>query len=208
MGVIDRRKFLMRWMQWTPALLALTMSGEAMAVAIGLPENTARIGYAAGFSRLAVDDPAGSTEAKWSVQPLTLIYTDWLSGGLRYWAEVYYHTASLDAGPGSVGQDVSRLGGRFSVQRSVNVGGWSPWLGAGVAVSRDSYSARHTEDEDGFLLSAYPDRDETGFGVVLQAVNEWELSRQWDLSAKLEQLIPVSGGVSETALSFGVLYRY
>ncbi len=198
----------MRWVRWTPALLALVMSGEVTAAAIGMPESTARVGYAAGFSRLVVDDPAGSTAAKWAVQPFTLIYTDWLTSGLRYWAEVYYHTASLDAGPNKIGQDVSRSGARLSVQRGVNLGGWSPWLGAGLVVSRDDYSGRHTEDEDGFLLSAYADRAETGVGLALQAVSEWPLSRQWDLSAKLEQVIPVSGGVGETALSFGILYRY
>ena len=45
------------------ALLGLLLSGHVSAAAIGLPENTARIGYAAGVSRLTVDDPDGPTKA-------------------------------------------------------------------------------------------------------------------------------------------------
>ena len=196
-------------MRWLLALLVVSMSGELRAAALGLPENTARIGYAVGLSRLAVDDPAGSTKAAVSVRPLTLIYTDWLqSGGLRYWIEGYYASATLDAGANEVGQDVSRAGARVVLQRNIPLGSWSPWLGLGLDVSRNRYSKRHTEDRDGFLLAAYPDRSTTGVGIVVHAVSEWAVAPAWDVLGKLEQVFAVSGDVSETALSIGVLYRY
>ena len=65
-----RGMFRMKWMQWVGALLVLSLSGGALAAAIGLPESTARIGYAAGVSRLSVDDPDGSTEAAVDVQQI------------------------------------------------------------------------------------------------------------------------------------------
>ncbi len=198
----------MNGMQWILALLALSLSGDALAVAIGLPENTARIGYTAGISRITVDDPAGSTKAAVDVQPLTLIYTDWLPGGLRYWAEGYYARTTLDAGGSDVGQNVRRYGARLALQRNLRWGQWSPWLGVGADLSRNRYSIRHTVDSDGYLLNTYADRSATALGISAHIVTEWALARDWDLSAKLEQVIPVSGGIFETSLSVGVLYRY
>lgn len=191
------------------ALLILSLSGELHAAALGLPENTARIGYAAGMARLSVDDTAGSTQAKFGVQPVTLIYTDWMrSGGLRYWLEAYYFHVTLDPGPTEIGQDVSRAGLRAALQRNVRVGTWSPWLGLGFDVSRNRFSQRHTEDNEGFLLTAYPDRSATGLGLVAHVMSEWAIAREWDVHAKLEQVFAVSGGVNETSVSLGVLYRY
>lgn len=193
---------------WAMAALALASSGGATAAAIGLPDNTARLGYAVGLSRLVLDDPAGSTKAALAVQPVTLIYTDWSPGGLRYWAEAYYARATLDADTTHVGQDASRLGVRLALQRNVSLGPWRPWIGLGVDVSRNRYSRRHTEDGDGFLLNAYADRSNTALGLSLHVVQEWAVARNWDLIGKAEQLVSVTGGVGETALSVGVLYRY
>lgn len=195
-------------LQWTVALLALSLSGESWAAAIGLPANTARIGYAVGIYRMAVDDPDGATKAANSVQPLTLIYTDWLPGGLRYWAEGYFARTSLNAAAGKVAEDVSRYGIQFAVQRNFRWGRWSPWLGVGMDVSRNRYSKRYTVDSDGYLLATYPDRSTTAVGISVHAISEWALARDWDLSAKLEQVIPVSGGITVTALTLGILYLY
>ena len=196
-------------MGWLIALLILALSSELHAAALGLPENTARVGYAAGMSRLSVDDPAGSTKAKFGLQPVTLIYTDWMrSGGLRYWLEVYYTQATLDPGPTEVGQDASRAGLRAALQRNIRVGAWSPWLGLGLDVSRNRFSQRHTEDSEGFLLTAYPDRSVTGVGLVAHVMSEWAIAREWDVHTKLEQVFAVSGGMNETSVSIGVLYRY
>lgn len=196
-------------MRWMIAVLILLLSSELHAAALGLPENTARIGYAAGMPRLSVDDPAGSTKAKFGLQPVTLIYTDWMrSGSMRYWLEAYYAHAMLDSGPTEIGQDVSRVGLRAALQRNIRVGAWSPWLGLGLDVSQYRFSRRHTEDSEGFLLTAYPDRSATGLGLVAHVMSEWAIAREWDVHAKLEQVFAVSGGVNDTGVSLGVLYRY
>ena len=83
-----------------------------------------------------------------------------------------------------------------------------PWLGVGIDVSHNQYSHRYTVDSDGFLLNTLADRSETALGITAHIVSEWALAQDWDLSAKLEQVIPVSGGIIETSLSVGVLYRY
>lgn len=196
-------------MRWLLALLFVFFTSEADAAALGLPENTARIGYAVSMSRLTVDDPAGTTKAKIDIQPITLIYTDWLrSGGLRYWIEGYYTNTTLRASATDVGQDASRMGARVALQRNIQVGSWAPWLGLGIDISRNRLTKRHTEDNDGFLLATFPDRNTTGMGLVAHVVSEWAVAREWDVLGKLEQVFAVSGGVSETSLSVGVLYRY
>ncbi|MEJ2347118.1 MAG: hypothetical protein P8090_17280 [Gammaproteobacteria bacterium] len=110
-----------------------------------------------------------ATKAANSVQPLTLIYTDWLPGGLRYWAEGYFARTNLDAAAGKVAEDVSRYGIQFAVQRNFRWGWWSPWLGVGMDVSRNRYSKRYTVDSDGYLLATYPDRSTTAVGISVHA---------------------------------------
>ena len=191
------------------ALLGLLLNNSVLAAAIGLPEeNTARIGYLVGVSQFAVDDPDGPTESVVDIQPLTLVYTDFLPHGWRYWAEAYYFAATLDGNAGDIQEDVSRIGARLSLQYNLYLGKWSLWMGAGLDVSNNQYTTRYTVDSDGFLLQSYPDRSDTAWGIPVQIISEWPLARDWDLAAKLEHVFPVSGGITESSLSAGILYRY
>ena len=181
----------------------------ASAAAIGLPERTARLGYAAGPVLLSADDPDGDTAVEWGAQPFAVIHTDWFLRGTRYWAELYYQEAVLDAAPDEVGQDVGQYGLRFSVQKDLAVvPGWRTWFGGGVDLSRIRQTKRHVVDNSGFLLERFPDRTSTGVGVVLNAVGEWSLTQHWDIGAKVEQLLPVGDGVTATSFAIVVLYTY
>ena len=211
MNMSSYKKIAVSGMKWIlmAALLSLSLNGQVSASAIGLlDENTARIGYLVGVSQFAVDDPDGPTKATVDVLPLSLIYTDWLPHSWRYWAEAYYFATTLDANTGDIRQEVSRIGTRLSLQRNVNLGDWSLWLGAGLDVSRNQYTKRYTVDSDGFLLRTYEDRFDTAVGFATQLVMEWPLAQDWDVTAKLEHMFPVNGGITETALSAGILYRY
>ncbi len=179
------------------------------AAALGLPDSTARVGYGMGMARLAVDDPAGSTRDEVVLQPFTLVYSDWLWGGVRQWAELFFQTAELEADARHIGQEVNQYGVRWSAQFNVPMAPvWVPWLGVGVEVTRAEYERRHTEDDEGFLLTSYRDRDDTGVAVVLHAVSEWALARQWDVAAKLERVQSLGGGVDAWSLGAVLLYRY
>lgn len=196
------------WLLLT-ALLGLSFNDPVLASALGLPdESTARIGYLIGASRFAVDDPDGPTKPTVDVLPLNLVYTDWLPHSWRYWAEAYYFTTTLDANAGDIKQKASRIGTRLTLQRSVDLGNWSLWLGAGLDISRNQYTKRYTVDRDGFLLKTYPDRLKTAVGIATQLVIDWPLAQNWDLVTKLGHVFPVNGGITETALSAGILYRY
>lgn len=176
---------------------------------LGLPENTAKIGYGVGAIYLVVDDPDGDTKNDWAFQPLTLIYSDWLISDIRYWSEGYYYKAVLDATDTDIGQDIQRYGIRFSAQKSFRIAKyWAPWFGGGFDVSNIDYSVRHTKDDDGFLIEKFPDRSELSVALLLNLVSEWSLARDWSISVKLEQSIPISGDVIDTAATMAVLYRY
>jgi len=179
------------------------------AAPLGLPKNTAKIGYGIGAAYISVDDPDGDTKSDLAVLPFNFIYTDWLMGDIRHWTELYYYKTSLDADATNIGQDVERYGIRFSLQKSFRLArSWSPWLGAGIDVSNASYSARHTKDSDGFLIQAYPDRDATDVSLLLNMISEWSLHQDWTLGAKLEQSIPISGDIMEFSAVMTILYRY
>lgn len=191
-------------------LVVVFLSIEPLAaVPLGLPQNTAKIGYSAGFAWVSVDDPDGDTKAAIGGQPIGLIYTDWFIGDFRYWTEAYYYSASLDASSTNIGQDVQRYGVRFSTQKSFRVvEKWAPWLGLGLDVSQAKYTVRHTKTDDGFLKEKFPDRDEIAFSLLINAVSEWSIANDWSIALKLEQSIPLSSDVYEFLISGAVLYRY
>ncbi|WP_455202466.1 hypothetical protein [Kaarinaea lacus] len=181
----------------------------SIAAPLGLPKNTAKIGYGIGAGYVSVDDPDGDTKNNLTVLPFNFIYTDWLKGEIRQWTELYYYKTSLDADANNIGQDVERYGIRFSLQKSFRLArSWSPWLGVGIDVSNASYTARHTKDSDGFLIQSFPDREETDLSVLLNMISEWSLRQEWTIGAKLEQSIPTSGDIMEFSAVMTILYRY
>ncbi|WP_455223072.1 hypothetical protein [Kaarinaea lacus] len=195
------RILLLAFLLWTPHY--------SIAAPLGLPDNTAKIGYGAAYAYLQVDDPDGDTNPEWKVQPVNLIYSDWLFGDIKQWTEVYYFDTSLDAGSNDIGQNISSFGVRFSMQKSFRLTkSWSPWFGGGVSISSTKYSARHTRDSEGFLLQRFDDRDEFGVSVLLNFVSEWVLDQEWSLAAKLEQSIPLSDDITQFSAMAVLLYRY
>lgn len=174
-----------------------------------MPESTAKIGYSAGFVAVSVDDPDGDTESATGGQPAGLIYTDWLFGDIRHWTELYYYGATLDASSNKIGQDVKRYGLRFSLQKSFRlIEKWAPWFGLGLDVSQAKYTVRYTKTDDGFLDQKFDDRDEVAVSLLVNAISEWSIARNWSVAVKLEQSVPLSSDVTEFLVSGAVLYRY
>ncbi len=167
------------------------------------------IGYAVGATQVSVDDPRGDTETVWAVQPLTLLYAARLMRSVRYWSELYYYSAALDVAQDRVGQEVKRFGLQVSLQKSLPVmPGWVAWVGAGLGVSQTHYTARHTIDSEGYLLARYPDRQDIGAALLLNATSEWPVSRHWSLGVKLEQAVAMAGDGDGSRASLTLLYRY
>ena len=190
-------------------LVSLFTIKPLLAAPLGLPQSTAKIGYSAGYLWLSVDDPDGDTESSTGGQPFGLVYSDWFVGDFRYWAELFYYSASLDAATDKVGQDVERYGLRISAQKSFRiVEKWAPWLGLGFDVSQAKYSLRHTIDNEGFLAERFPDRDEMAVSLLVNAISEWSIAGDWSIALKLEQSIPLSSDVTEFLVSGALLYRY
>jgi hypothetical protein len=191
-------------------LVLVTLNIEpSAAVPLGMPESTAKIGYSAGYVLVSVDDPDGDTETATGGQPAGLIYTDWLFGDFRHWTELYYYGANLDASTNKIGQDVKRYGLRFSLQKSFRlIEKWAPWFGLGLDVSQAKYTVRYTKTDDGFLDQKFDDRDEVAVSLLVNAVSEWSIARDWSVALKLEQSVPLSSDVTEFLVSGAVLYRY
>lgn len=179
-----------------------------MAVAIGMPQQTAKIGFGVGFANLSVKDPAGDTDSEWVFRPINLIYTNKAFDSFHYWTEAFYQEAVLSASTSEIGQEVKQLGIKASLQKNIATHGiGTSWLGAGLQLSYDSYENRHTIDNSGFLAQTYPDRSGLQSAVLLNYVLEKDFAG-WALSGKVEQSIPISDGTSEFTLSLGFLFSF
>jgi hypothetical protein len=190
--------------------LILLVSSSTYGAALGQPQRTSMLGYGIGGALVSVDDPAGSTESSWTLQPITLTYTARIwSNGFRYWSDLYYYQAKLDASPTNIGQDAERYGMRLSFQKRLHiVPNFSTWYGAGIDISQEKFTTRYTVDNDGFLIKAYPDLEETSLAAIINVVSEWSVTRDWIIAAKLEQSIPTNGQISESLAAITLLYKY
>ena len=189
------------------------LANSSVNAALGLPENTARIGYSLGVSHIAVDDPIGSTKSAYSIQPIKLIYSDWWKGASRYWVELYYQEMNLAANQVQVGQHIKHAGMNFFLQKNVPINSLiRPWFGVGLSISADVYQKRHTKDDEDFLLKSFPDRDSKTVGVLLNVVNEWQVSRESTIGGSFLQRLPLGipyeSDLTESVLSVYFLTRY
>jgi len=197
-----------------PVLMVSTLfipAGHAYAEAIGMSAiATPHIGYAAGVAYVNVDDPDGPTERAWIFRPFTLVYTDKITTGInyRYWAELYYQEASLDASTSNVGQFIKQYGIRFSMQRNIwKNNDWNSWFGAGLDMANSKYEDRHLVDSAGFLTTRFDDRQELEFGVLINFNGEISLARNVVFSAKAEQVFATGDGIDSLSFSAVFLYR-
>lgn len=190
-------------------MLMLFASSSAYGAALGQAQRASMFGYSIGAALVSVDDPVGDTDTVWVLQPVTLIYTARLWSSVRYWSELYYYQATLEAGLNKVGQDVRRYGTRLSLQKSLRVSPkWLAWFGVGVDISQAKYTSRHSIDSDGFLLETFSDREEIAAAGVINILGEWSLNRDWFIGVKLEQSFPDKGHVKESLATVTLLYRY
>jgi len=192
----------------TSTFWVVALSGTVHAGTLGLPDNTARIGYAAGPAYVLIDEAHSAPNQAWSMSQ-SLIYTDWFLAGTRYWATLRYQQADFDAGVGKIGAHLTSYGGRLSVQHNFRVAkNFAPWLGAGIDLSQIHYSRRHTVDVDGYLVETFPSRTTLNTGLVVNATHEWSFGRAFHIDTQLEQLLSVNDTVRETTLWASLLYRY
>ncbi len=197
-----------RQLRFAILFLVLLMPVNAQAIAIGMPLPSARLGLAVGVANLSVNDPNAETGNEWVIRPINIIYTDELMASRRYWLEAFFQDAVLPASQYQLGQHVTQLGGRASLQRrvgTVSVG--ASWIGAGLQVSYDSFEKRHTVDSAGYFLKSYPDRSGGQAAVLLNYMFEKNISGR-DVGIKLEQSIPLADGVSEFTIAVSLLFDY
>ena len=200
----------MKNVEFIIGILIFFVSFSAKGAALGQPQRTSMVGYSIGAAHVSVDDPAGNTKQNWALQPITLVYTArFWSKRIRYWSELYYYQTRLDAGLTTIGQDAKRYGMRLSFQKNLPISPkLSVWFGAGADISQAKYSTRYTVDNDGYLIKAYPDREETTFAGLINVVGEWTITRSWAIGAKLEQSIPLNGDIKESLAAVTLLYKY
>lgn len=182
---------------------------ENAIAALGLPDNTARLGYSLSLTRLNVDDPEGNTQAAYALQPFKFIYTDWKRSGNRLWLELFYQDAVLKATDTDVGQRFKHQGVNLIVQKNLRINSAvRPWIGLGLGLSIADSKKRHTVDDEGYLLKSYPNRRNESFGMLLSVVNEWQISREWTVGGNFLHRVTLNQSIAESSLSAYFLIRY
>lgn len=179
----------------------------AHAAAIGEIERTAKVGFAGSMLNLSVEDPDGPTSSETDFSLINLFYTDLFLDDYRYWAEFFYHSATLEASTSNIGQDVDRMGLRLSMQKWFNIASaWDFYGGVGAYVSKEDFTNRYTKDVDGFLLQRYNDRSENILGALIEGVASRKVSERWDIMFRAAYEIPFGDGVEAITFSAGLLY--
>jgi len=156
---------------------------------------------------MEVNEPDGSSPDKELVVPFTLIATDWLTHGNRYWLEFVNGRAAYSASESVVGQNLNYTAIRAVVQRHLTISKRvKPWFGVGLVVSRSSFSARHTKSNDGFLVQKFDDRSSNSLGLILNSTIDFQLEKKWYLGVKAEQTFSPSSGVNSLGAGVFLLH--
>ncbi|MFP5350590.1 MAG: hypothetical protein ACLGHO_12195 [Gammaproteobacteria bacterium] len=182
-------------------LLVLDFHAHAHAAAIGAvpsPEGL-RLGVLAGLARADVDDPAGDTDTK-NYSRVALIGTLAAAKDRRWFGEAFYHRFDIDAGRDSIGVDVTRLGAALSYQARFATLPRKPWLGAGLSLSRDSFTERLTVDALGFVNNRFPEHSDTAIALVLNAMTTWKWTPTTDFGLQLQYEQPLTGDIKTLTL--------
>ncbi len=185
------------------------VSASTLAAPIGMPQDAGRFGVAATLSHVSIDDAAGevNSELAW---PLTLVSSDRLRLGLRYWAELFRHSTKIKAEDDTIGLRLEQAGVRFSLQKELYLepGVVTPWFGAGLEWSQYKVSQRHTVDGDGFLVQRFEDVSDSNVSVLVNLGREWEVARDLALGLKAEYAAALGDGPNVGSLGIVLLYDF
>ncbi len=200
----------MKFLSLTITIFAfLIFATSAGAAALGVSENTARIGYGVGVAIMNVNDPQGGVEKETSAQLFQLVYSDRLRGKYRYWGEVFVDASTHEATETKIGQEVQRFGVRALAHRQFYVSDKSSmWVGGGLQFAQEKMTLRHTVDSSGFLEQTFGDRNNTSTALTLDIINEWHLTPRWDVAGRLRYSFALGDGIDDLATSVVFLYQF
>ena len=180
------------------------------AAAIGMPEYVEKYGFAIDATLIEVDDSHGTSERESVLHPINIVYVrETPLKRWRYWAEAYYHRTHFDAEPGSLGVTAQQLGASLSLQQALDLSFFPQkhiYVGGGLQIAYNRYTKRHNVDNDGFLDERYKDKSKLQQSLLLHLFYELPLKQTWTGGLKLEQNLPINDDITETSLSFVVLF--
>lgn len=177
--------------------------------ALGLAPNTARLGIAAGLTKIHLIDNITHCEITTVNQTFSLLYSDWFLGGTRYWLELLYTQANFDASETQTEQELTQINSQIAIQRNFPINDWlMPWLGMGLSIYYNQFTQRRGLDEKGLLSKKYADRTENIMGLTFSVINEWPIATQLDITTHIEHFIALGDRQRASSFKIAVLYRY
>jgi len=171
-------------------------------------KSTTQLGFGTKLSHVSIDDDLGQTESVVSAQALSIFFTNHFMKDTRYLSEVHISNYAFEADTSHIGQEVSQLGIRFSVQKQKTFfQNFSPLFGVGVELSNTSYNKRHTVDSDGFLVNQFDSTSKINLGILFNMIKKWSINSEIDLAIKLEYSLPVAQAINRVSLGFIIFFQ-
>lgn len=187
-------------MRFLVAALALAAASSAQA-------DEFRFGIMGAYAQLSTEDPNGRTEDASKGIPSLIGTFEW-DRNSRVFGQLYQYKYKLTSSTTQIGQKVERTGANISLQQQFRVArAFRPWLGLGLGFSEDSFSGRHTIDQDGFLAATFPNRSESSFNGIINAAVDWAVSDRWNVGGVVQYETPFGDGGVE-ALVVGVTLTF
>lgn len=195
----------MKYVNFLVFLVLLNLGNSAIAA-----ETDLKYGIFFGATNMAVDDPEGDTNPETSTSNFNIAIMSPLTGGKRLFVHGYNYYAKLEADTVNLGQEVTITGATVSLQFDVMS---FFWVGAGVGITKESYTNRHTTDVTGeFLVRSVDtepnlaDEDFTTYPLVFSLSKEWEINRALSFGAHVTYTYPLQSRAKYLTVLLGVYF--
>ncbi|MCW9023061.1 MAG: hypothetical protein OQK73_00120 [Gammaproteobacteria bacterium] len=166
-------------------------------------------GAGLSFDTYSVDDPNGSTSQSSDISPFHLFYFSKINRDSRWYAEFYKTDFKLAAGVNTIGQKVETSALVLGYQQRFVFTKWlKPWAGFGVVTAKDTITARHTIDSDGYLDQTYSDRAITSFSAVVNGTIELELNKKFNFGLRGQYLHSFDNSIQGFSAGAMLLYKF
>ena len=179
-----------------------------------------QLGLGLKLSRVSVEDSIGETNKLHSAQAFSVYFTNRVSNAfakyfsmpallnVRYLSELYVGSYAFEADTRHVGQQVTQLGFRFTLQKKVffakNI---DPLFGMGLDVTNSNFQKRHDVDSEGFLTNEYANKSSPGVGLTFNIMKTWTNISDMDIASKLEYTLPMGSELSHVSLGIILFFK-
>jgi hypothetical protein len=127
----------------------------------------------------------------------------------RIFANIRKDTLAVEGTTANIGQNYVGTGANISYQTMLRLGReFKPWVGLGMGYNSETYKDRYKLTPGGFNTcpsTCFSDRVVDNYVVVVNASNDWKLSREWNMGVHFQYEKPVAS-TGANSFRFGLYF--